>query len=216
MRHESLIAMVAFGAVELAGCAGLANAGAPDSSDSPAEKRLEWLEQESTPQSPKSSDSSAPSTTADQGPSPAAQPPAPTPTPEQSWLASLEPLTNGGWQYFTSSGPGSGESVLYVSTHDITIQGKLVTAWFRWEFMTNQTYAIYQTYRSFVDRTEIDCATDATRELAATYYADSNLDGASNSQVADPKSAPWSPAVPGTIGELMVEWGCAQIRAHHR
>jgi hypothetical protein len=81
--------------------------------------------------------------------------------------------------------------------------------------MTAKQYG-YQTYRSYVARTEVDCETDSTRDMAITYYSDSNLDGAMGSQVADPKIAQWSPAVPGSIGESMVEWGCAQMRAKHR
>ncbi len=182
-----------------------ANAAPP--SESPAARRLKFFEQGSAPHSP--------NTPASHGPDAVPLKPLPS-TPEQSWRDSLEPLPNGGWQYFTNSGAGSGESVVYVSTHDVTVKGHIVTAWFGWEFMSNQSNSMYQTYRSFVERTEMDCATDTTRDLAATYYASSNLDGASTSQVADPSSAQWAPAVPGTIGELMVEWGCTQIRAIRR
>jgi hypothetical protein len=81
--------------------------------------------------------------------------------------------------------------------------------------MTAQQFG-YQTYRSYVARTEFDCETDSTRDMAITYYSGSNLlDGAMESQVAKPSVAEWSPAVPGTIGESTVEWGCEKLRAPH-
>jgi hypothetical protein len=81
-------------------------------------------------------------------------------------LASLDTLPDGGWQYLTSSSPGSDESVIYVSTHNVTIRGSTVSAWFRWEYMSARTLTVYQTYRGYVARTEIDCQRDATRDMA--------------------------------------------------
>lgn len=164
--------------------------------------------------------SSSPSEPA-QGPAADAPSPAPSPvlTPEQTWLASLDAMPAGGWQYLFSSTPGAEESVVYVSTHNVTIHGSIVTAWFRWEYMTalpGQAYTAYQNYRSYVTRTEIACEMDATRDIAVSYYSDNNLQGSLASQVADPKTAQWEPAVPGTLGEAMVGRGCAQMRSKHR
>lgn len=162
-----------------------------------------------------SSSESAERTAAD-APSPAQSP---VVTPEQIWIASLDAMPAGGWQYLFSSTPGAGESVVYVSTHNVTVHGSIVTAWFRWEYMTaltGQPYTAYQNYRSYVTRTEIACEMDATRDIAVSYYSDNNLQGTLTSQVADPKTVQWEPAVPGTLGEAMVGWGCAQMRSKNR
>ena len=140
--------------------------------------------------------------------------PAPGPTPQDLWFGSLETLPNGGWQYLLESGTGSNTLALYVSSHDISIHGSVVVTWFRWEYMTAQQYG-YQSYKSAAVREEIECNRDATRDLAVTFYSKNNLKGQSTSQVSDPHAVQWSPAVPGTIGEAMVGWGCEQIRNHH-
>jgi len=205
-RHAALFALTVAGIVI---CMGIAHADPPISDDSPAARRQRFLNQgDSGSQStPSNSDSS---------PAPGAAPATSSPTPAEIWAGAIEPLPAGGWQYFASSASGSDEFIIYVSTHNVLVRGSIVTAWFRWEYMAPQTYAGYLTYRGEVVRTEIDCETSATRDLAGTFYSDNNLDGATKSQVADPKTAQWSPAVPGTIGEFMVEWGCAKLRSQRR
>lgn len=212
MRQASLSAMV-LGAMGLAAFATLASADPPDSSESAAAKRQKWLDQATTPQS-----SSEVSGSSSQEPSSdAAPPPAPAPTPEQSWLASLKPMPEGGWTYLNTTTSGNVESALFVSDHHVTVRGTVVAAWFRWEVNTAQTDTYSgQSYQSYVMRYEISCEKDATRDLAITYYSDSNLEGTTWSQVFDADKVQWSPAVPGTIGEFMVEWGCAQIHTHKR
>ena len=207
MRRSHLVTLSTLAAVGVVVCAGIAHADPPTSDDSSAARRQRWLNQGNTNSSaaPNNFDSS----------SAAAATPAPLPTPEEIWAGALEPLPAGGWQYFTNSPSGSDEFIIFVSTHNVIVRGSIVTAWFRWEYMAPQTYAGYLTYRGEVVRTEIDCETSATRDLAGTFYSDNNLDGTTNSQVADPKTTQWSPAVPGTIGEFMVEWGCAQLRSKH-
>ncbi len=135
-------------------------------------------------------------------------------TAHDSWFQSLEPLPNGGWKYFTSAGSAGHDVVVFVSTHDVLVQGTLVTAWFRWEYETAQLNG-YTAYKSAAERVEIDCTSDAMRDLATTYYSRNNFEGASASQMTPATIAEWSPSVPGTIGEQMVNWGCAQTRARH-
>lgn len=207
MRRARLVTLPTLAAIVV--CGGIAHADPPTSDNSPAARRQKLLDQGST-------DSSSTPNNSDSSPGPAATPAAPPPTPEELWMAALEPLPAGGWRYFTNSAPGSDAYVVYVSTHNVRVQGAVVTAWFRWEYMTAQTYAAYITYRSDVVRAEINCQTDALRDMAITLYSGNNLEGSTNSKVSDPGVVQWSPAVPGTIGESIVEWGCAQIRSRHR
>jgi hypothetical protein len=151
----------------------------------------------------------------DQSASADAAPP-PSQTPEQVWLASLKPIPEGGWQFLMTSDQADHEDALFVSSHNMMIRGRLVTAWFRWEYMAAQTY-LNQFYQSAVVREEIDCDSAATRDLAITSYSDSNLGGSTIlSQVFDAKVVAWAPAIPGTMGEFMVRWACARVRTHQR
>ena len=127
------------------------------------------------------------------------------------WIASLKPLSAGGWKYLTDGGSTSDPLVVYFSTHDIQSHRSIITAWFRWEMMKPETYLSFQ-YLSDVVRTEINCATDSTRDFAITYYSGNNLAGKNESQVENPNDEQWSPVVPGTIGEFIFDSVCAKKR----
>jgi hypothetical protein len=129
MRRAHLATLSMLAAIGIAVCTGIANADPPKSDDSPAARRQKFLDQGTT-------DSSSPTPNASgsgPGPAPADVTPMLPPTPEQQWIGSLETLPAGGWQYFTSSTSGPAESAIYVSTHNVTVRGSIVTAWFRWE-----------------------------------------------------------------------------------
>lgn|SRR5690348_2131519 len=185
-------------------CAGIARADTPNPNDSPAPRRLRYLNQGSTDSSPASRDSRGPAT-----------PSGPAPGPDALWVATLLPLPAGGWKYFFDSRSVSNEFALYVSTHKVRFRGSIVTAWFRSEFLTAQSYVGYR-YLSAVTRVEMDCKADSTRQLAATFYSENNLAGTADSEVANPKMAQWIPAAPGTLAEQMVDWACAKLKDPHR
>jgi hypothetical protein len=138
---------------------------------------------------------------------------APTMSPSDiafyDWLGKLYPLPQGGWEFaYVVGTPPVG--AYYTSTHNVTRSAAgIVTKWFRWEYQIAQGYP-GPLYLSAVERDEFDCGAGVSRVIATSYYEQNNLGGNSRSQVADRTKTPWSPAVPGTIGEMMLSEACAK------
>lgn len=102
--------------------------------------------------------------------------------------------------------------MLFVSDHNVVRAADSVTVWFRNEYFKSQTSGPLTSYRSSVSRYQLSCTRSAMRVLAYSYYTKSNLDGTFQSFVNDEDKVRWEPAVPGTIGELMVNWACSKAK----
>lgn len=66
-------------------------------------------------------------------------------------------------------------------------------------------------FYSFVERDDVNCSIQASKQLAIAYYAANNLRPVGSSYVRDGARLLWSPAISGTMGELMTGWACSRI-----
>lgn len=131
-----------------------------------------------------------------------------------AWIKSIEPLPNGGWKFLTFASADN-KSILYASTHNLSRDGSIVSAWFRFEFMLAQhNDESNGNFQSFVERDEIDCTAQASKRLAISYYQGNNLDNGGPAYVWDAGKLLWTPAIPGTVGEAMAGWACANSAPH--
>ena len=127
-----------------------------------------------------------------------------------SWVRSLDPLTAGGWQFRSVAPDGSWAS--YSTEHQLKRSGKLVTAWLRQEYPEPQRSNNGNIYLSYVEKIQYDCANERARALLLIYYSDNNIMGSEESEATDVKEAVWIPIVPGTPGENVYQWACADGR----
>jgi hypothetical protein len=102
--------------------------------------------------------------------------------------------------------------MFFISSHNVVRAGTVVTIWSRWEYRGEQISQYYVKFRSSVMREEVDCARQATRVLAASYYPQNNMDGDSTSYSYEREKALWSPSVPGTVGEYLSNWVCSHFK----
>ena len=56
-----------------------------------------------------------------------------------------------------------------------------------------------------------DCAGIRSKSVSGTYYVNNNLDGAGSSYTYDETKVAWAPAIPGTIGDSLLDWACETI-----
>jgi len=124
-----------------------------------------------------------------------------------TWKSALDPLSAGGWA-FLSDGPAENPSALYASTHNMLHDGNVVTAWMRWEFSQPQAEVYPLHYLSAVTREELDCDGRAYRRSAIVYYLGNNLQQKGPSFTALNDDTTWKPAIPGSEGDAMLNWGC--------
>jgi hypothetical protein len=124
-----------------------------------------------------------------------------------SWKSALDPLSAGGWA-FLSDGPAENPSALYASTHNMLHDGNVVTAWMRWEFSQPQAEVYPLHYLSAVTREELDCDGRAYRRSAIVYYLGNNLQQKGPAFTALNDDTTWKPAIPGSEGDAMLNWGC--------
>jgi hypothetical protein len=124
-----------------------------------------------------------------------------------AWVHTLDPMSTGGWQFRTVAGDGSWAS--FSTDHQLTRKGQLVAVWLRQEYAEPQQGAGGQPYMSTVENVQYDCAKNRVRALVVIYYTENNIRGGEDSEQSDPKEAPWSPIVPGTLAELNFQWACA-------
>ena len=129
-----------------------------------------------------------------------------------SWVRTLDPLTSGGWEFRTVADDGAWAA--YGTDHQMKRSGKIVTIWLRQEFAEAQHDANGETYLSVVQKTDYDCVKEQARPLLVIYYAENNLKGGTDTEEADPKQAPWTPVIPGTLAESNLQWACS-IDKHH-
>jgi hypothetical protein len=124
-----------------------------------------------------------------------------------AWVRTLDPMSTGGWQFRTVAGDGSWAA--YSTDHQLTRKGQLVSVWLRQEYAEPQQGSGAQPYLSTVENVQYDCAKNRVRALVVIYYTENNIRGGEDSEQSDPKEAPWSPIVPGTLAELNFQWACA-------
>ena len=124
-----------------------------------------------------------------------------------AWVGTLDPMSAGGWQFRTVAGDGSWAA--YSTDHQLTRKGQLVSVWLRQEYAEPQQGAGNGQFMSTVENVQYDCAKNRVRALVVIYYTENNIHGGEDSEQSDPKEAPWTPIVPGTLAELNFQWACA-------
>jgi hypothetical protein len=124
-----------------------------------------------------------------------------------AWVHTLDPMSAGGWQFRSVAGDGSWAA--YSTDHQLTRKGQIVSVWLRQEYAEPQQGAGNGLYMSTVENVQYDCAKNRVRALVVIYYTENNIHGGEDSEQSDPKEAPWTPIVPGTLAELNFQWACA-------
>jgi hypothetical protein len=122
------------------------------------------------------------------------------------WAASLERLPNGGWTFLMVSPDGT--YAVFGSHRHATREGNIVALWLRYEHREQQTNGANGHYKSDVEREMYDCARVASKGVATTYYPENNLGGVGPSYTYEEAKVAWSPAIPGTVGDFLLDWAC--------
>jgi hypothetical protein len=128
-----------------------------------------------------------------------------------AWVKTLDPLTSGGWEFRTVADDGSWAS--FSTTHQMKRSGKIVSVWLRQEFAEPQLDPSGDAYLSIVQKIDYDCTKVQARPVLVIYYSANNIKGNAQTEQADPKQAPWTPIVPGTLAETNLQWACSAERA---
>jgi hypothetical protein len=123
----------------------------------------------------------------------------------RAWALGLDPIPTGGWALLQVSGDGT--AAVFGSRRHETRKGSVVSIWLRYEERESQTNN-GATFKSEVERTLYDCERIATKAISATYYSENNLSGTGPSYVYDEAKTSWSPVIPGTVGDSLLEWAC--------
>jgi len=123
-----------------------------------------------------------------------------------AWVRTLNPMTEGGWEFRAVAPDGSFAS--FSTEHQMKRSGHLVTAWLRQEYPEAQRSDGGTTYLSNVEKVQYDCANERARALLVIYYSENNVAGSEQSEATDIKQAPWVPIVPGTQSESIYHWAC--------
>ena len=127
-----------------------------------------------------------------------------------AWVKTLDPMSSGGWEFRTVANDGSWAS--YTTVHQMKRSGKIVTVWLRQEFAEPQLDPNGDPYLSLVQKIDYDCAKEQARAVLMIYYSANNIKGSAQTDQVDPKQAPWTPIVPGTLSETNLQWACAPDR----
>jgi hypothetical protein len=123
-----------------------------------------------------------------------------------AWVRTLNPLSDGGWQFRSVAPDGSWAS--FSTEHQLKRSGHLVTAWLREEYPEPQRSDNGNIYMSYVEKIQYDCANERARALLIIYYSENNIAGSQESDATDIKQAVWVPIVPGTPSENIYQWAC--------
>src|SRR5277367_4375236 len=121
-----------------------------------------------------------------------------------AWVRTLNPMTEGGWEFRAVAPDGSFAS--FSTEHQMKRSGHLVTAWLRQEYPEAQRSDGGTTYLSNVEKVQYDCANERARALLVIYYSENNVAGSEQSEATDLKQAPWVAIVPGTQSESIYHW----------
>jgi hypothetical protein len=126
-----------------------------------------------------------------------------------TWAASLDKLPNGGWEYLGVMGDGT---YAFFGSHRHAIrEGNIVSIWLRYEYRDQQATNANERFKSDVVRQMFDCTRMTTKSVATTYYPENNLDGIGPSYVYDETKVGWAPAIPGTVGDTLLDWACKTV-----
>ena len=123
-----------------------------------------------------------------------------------AWVRTLNPMSAGGWQ-FRGVGP-DGSWASFSTEHQMKRSGHLITVWLRQEYPEPQRSNAGDTYLSYVEKIQFDCADERARALLIIYYSENNITGSETSEATDVKQAAWVPIVPGTQSENIYQWAC--------
>jgi hypothetical protein len=131
-----------------------------------------------------------------------------------AWVRTLNPMTDGGWQFRAAAPDGSWAS--FSTEHQMKRSGRLITVWLRQEYPEPQRNTGGDIYFSYVEKIQYDCANERARALLIIYYSENNISGSETSEATDVKQAAWVPIVPGTHSETVYQWACevANGKAH--
>jgi hypothetical protein len=122
-----------------------------------------------------------------------------------AWVRTLNPMTDGGWQFMAVAPDGSWAS--FSTEHQMKRSGHLVTVWLREEYPEPQRGS-GDIYFSYVQKIQYDCGNERARGLLIIYYSENNISGSETSEATDVKQAAWVPIVPGTHSENVYQWAC--------
>ena len=124
-----------------------------------------------------------------------------------TWAASLDKLPNGGWVFLMVSPDGT--NAIFGSHRHATREGNIVAIWLRYEYRDEQRNDLASQYKSEVQRNIYDCARVTFKSVAITYYGSNNLSGGEGLPYTyDEAKVAWAPAIPGTIGDSLLDWAC--------
>ena len=123
-----------------------------------------------------------------------------------AWVRTLNPMTDGGWQFRAVAPDGSWAS--FSTEHQMKRSGHLITVWLREEYPEPQRGSGGDIYYSYVEKIQYDCANERARALLIIYYSENNIGGSETSEATDVKQAVWVPIVPGTHSESVYQWAC--------
>jgi hypothetical protein len=136
----------------------------------------------------------------------------PSPSPAE-WMKAITYPDAGNWEWLLYASDYS--SVWLVSRRNAVRHGNVVSVWVRIENRESQQ-DLYsgKYYLSGAYRDELDCDNPATRVVSSSLYGARNLGGDTvSSRAYQPEQVVWSPAVPGTIGDSLVTWVCANFKS---
>jgi hypothetical protein len=122
------------------------------------------------------------------------------------WAASLDKLPIGGWVFLMVGQDGT--HAVFASHRHATREGNVVSIWLRHEYRESQETIAREHYKSAVERAMYDCARVNSKSVSSTYYAENNLSGLGPTYTYDEAKVGWTPAIPGTVGDSLLDWAC--------
>ena len=129
---------------------------------------------------------------------------------QEAWLKTIAVVPAAGWEFVASA--ADSQSMVFASIYNLSRDGSIISLWYRWEFMNGQhNQGASDRFYSFVERDDVNCTIQASKQLAIAYYASNNLRSEGSSYLRDGTKVLWSPATSGTIAELMTTWACSRI-----
>src|SRR3984885_1443620 len=121
-------------------------------------------------------------------------------------VRTMNPMTDGGWQFRAVAPDGSWAS--FSTEHQMKRSGHLITVWLREEYPEPQRNSGGDIYFSYVEKIQYDCGNERARALLIIYYSENNISGSETREATDVKQAAWVPIVPGTQSESVYQWAC--------
>jgi hypothetical protein len=125
-----------------------------------------------------------------------------------AWVRTLNPISNGGWEFRAVAPDGSWAA--FSTDHQEKRSGKMITLWLRQEYPEAQHSSGGDLFLSNVEKVQFDCGNDRQRVLLVIYYSENNIAGSQQQEENDPKHAPWEAVVPGTQSDSVFQWACSK------